>query len=150
MAVVPRHSAPIANDLHQPATACGGLRLTSRPGDRRWVYLDRPDQLPGAPSLCFRSEQAAREWLSANVLLPTIKLVIKDMLVLCFDGKWWVSMPGKLSFNPDGTPLLKDNGKLLYTNILYFDTRTHHAAFQQQVLEHLRTEHPELFTEGAR
>jgi hypothetical protein len=84
----------------------------------------------------------------ADVQMTTIRLIIRDVAVHCFDDRWWVSLPGRPMVNPDGSPILNPrSGKPDYFNLVRFDTRIAHHQFEQQTLDALCQSNPEVFAD---
>jgi hypothetical protein len=83
-----------------------------------------------------------------DVQMTTIRLIIRDIAIHCFDGRGWISLPANPMVERDGTPIINARtGKQDYFAFLRFDTRDAHDSFERQVLAALREAHPEVFAD---
>ncbi len=88
------------------------------------------------------------EWrpLSKGSLLGFAKikmgaLEISDVTVMSSGGKKWAGLPAKPQIDKDGT-VKRDGGKILYSKILTWESKSASDRFSESVIAALEAEHP--------
>src|SRR5262245_10630361 len=84
-----------------------------------------------------------------DVGLPSGMVVNGCRLMIGPHGKPWIAMPSERQVDKDGKPRLGEDGKQLWTAIVDFVSREARDRFTTLILEALRRQYPEAFSEGA-
>jgi hypothetical protein len=79
----------------------------------------------------------------ATIELP-IGLVIRDCPVHLRQGAW-AALRAKPQVDRDGRTIRDERGKLAYTAVLDWDSKTLREAFSERVVELVRERHPDAF-----
>jgi hypothetical protein len=84
----------------------------------------------------------------ADIIIPEMKLKIRELTVHESHGKRWVGLPGKPMVNRDCEVLTDDRGKPKYAPVLQFLDRRIGDAFGDRVIEALLQKWPQAFSEA--
>jgi len=57
----------------------------------------------------------------------------------------WLSLPSQKAWNPNGTPVLRSDGRQMWRPLIRFRDQKVEKSFRQQVLAALQAEYPQLF-----
>jgi hypothetical protein len=83
----------------------------------------------------------------ADLLIPELRLRIKEASVHQSHGKRWIGLPAKPQIDREGRVRHDDRGKTLYTNVLQFTDKTTSDAFSERTIEALVEAFPRAFDE---
>jgi hypothetical protein len=84
----------------------------------------------------------------ADLLIPELRLRIKEASVHQSRGRRWIGLPAKPQIDREGRVRQGERGKPAYTNILQFTDRDTSDAFSDRVIEALLAAFPSAFDEG--
>jgi hypothetical protein len=70
----------------------------------------------------------------ANVHIPAVRIVIRDVAIHARDGKRWAALPSKAQIGKDRELIRDDAGKIKYVPVLEFDNRKVADAFSEAAL----------------
>jgi hypothetical protein len=108
-----------------------------------------------------RSEAKIRKWAAyrnpagtmlgfVSAELPSGQIINDLKLMVRPKGRRWIAMPATRQLDQDDQPQLDANGKPLWKQIIEFRGRATGNKFQEQILEAIRQQHPEVFDDEAR
>jgi hypothetical protein len=83
-----------------------------------------------------------------DLVVPEIRLRIREATVHESHGRRWVGLPGKPQIDRDGAARRDDRGKIAYTPTLQFIDRETSDAFSERAIEALLERYPRAFDEG--
>jgi hypothetical protein len=83
----------------------------------------------------------------ADVLIPEIRLRIKEASVHQSHGRRWIGLPAKPQIDREGRVRHDERGKAAYVNILQFTDRDTGDAFSDRAIEALLEAFPRAFDE---
>jgi hypothetical protein len=83
----------------------------------------------------------------AHLLIPEIRLRIKEASVHQSHGRQWIGLPAKPQIDREGRVRHDDRGKTAYVNILQFTDRDTGDAFFYRAIEALLEAFPRAFDE---
>lgn len=83
-----------------------------------------------------------------DLLIPEIRLRIKEASVHQSNGRRWIGLPAKPQIDREGRVRHDDRGKAAYVNILQFTDRAAGEAFSARAIEALLESFPRAFDES--
>jgi hypothetical protein len=83
----------------------------------------------------------------ADLVIPEMRLCIRDTSVHESHGKRWVGLPAKPQIDRDGVVRRDERGKILYAAVLQFTDRVAGDAFSARSIEALLADYPHVFTD---
>jgi hypothetical protein len=83
-----------------------------------------------------------------DVVIPELRLRIREAAVHQSHGRRWIGLPGKPQVDRDGAARRDDRGKIAYSAILQFLDRDTADAFSERAVEALLRDFPGAFDEG--
>jgi hypothetical protein len=83
----------------------------------------------------------------ADLLIPEIRLRIKDASVHQSHGRQWIGLPAKPQIDREGRVRHDERGKVAYASILQFTDKTTSDAFSARAIEALLEAYPHAFDE---
>ncbi len=86
----------------------------------------------------------------ADVILPTIRLCIRDVAIHQIGDRCWVNLSSRPMLNADGSRMLNDRGKPLYFAFLRFTDEAAHLQFERAVIAAMRAAHPHVLNSELR
>jgi hypothetical protein len=85
----------------------------------------------------------------ADLVIPELRLRIREAAVHESHGKRWVGLPAKPQVTREGTVRRNERGKIEYSAILQFTDRATSDAFSGRAIAALLEAYPNAFDEGA-
>jgi hypothetical protein len=83
----------------------------------------------------------------ADLLIPELRLRIREVSVHESHGKRWIGLPARPQVGRDGAARRDDRGKIAYIPTLQFTDREVGDAFSARALEALLERYPDAFDE---
>jgi hypothetical protein len=83
----------------------------------------------------------------ADLLIPELRLRIREATVHESHGRRWVGLPARPQVGRDGAARRDDRGKVAYTAVLQFTDRETSDAFSARAIEALLERFPDAFAE---
>lgn len=82
-----------------------------------------------------------------TVHLPS-GMTLHDVALHCTENTWWVSPASKPMLDKDGVALRDEAGKIRYSPIISFESKTARQRFNSIVISALQHAHPEIFADA--
>jgi hypothetical protein len=83
-----------------------------------------------------------------DLLIPELRLRIREATIHEANGRRWVGLPGKPQVDRDGAARRDDRGKIAYSPVLQFTDRAVSDAFSERAIAALLARYPRAFDEG--
>jgi hypothetical protein len=81
----------------------------------------------------------------ADIIVPEMRLRIREATVHQSHGKRWIGLPAKPQITRDGTVRRDERGKTAYTPVLEFIDRETRDRFSERAIEALIAAYPDAF-----
>jgi hypothetical protein len=96
----------------------------------------------------FRRQRSNTLFGFVDLVVPALRLRIREATVHEAHGKRWVGLPAKPQIDRAGSARRDDRGKIQYTPVLQFLDREVSDAFSSRAIEALIRDFPDAFASG--
>jgi DNA-binding cell septation regulator SpoVG len=128
-------STPSQAMLRRAEQASWGRRPAARQGK---ILRSTSFRNPAGTMLGFISAE-----LPSGMIIHSMKLMVAPR------GRRWIAMPAEKRVDSDGKPVIGPDGKPLYHQLIEFRDKATSKWFRDQILELLRSAHPDAFDDGS-